>query len=38
LFPERGSRGIADPPGLEPGSLGCASRLAPAIFDAPKAF
>src|SRR6266853_6983814 len=33
----RGSRGIADPPGLEPGSLGRPSRLAPTIFDAPKA-
>ncbi len=36
-FSARGSRGIADPPGLEPGSLGRASRLAPTIFDAPKA-
>ena len=34
----RGSRGIADPPGLEPGSLGRASRLAPTNFSAPKAF
>ena len=75
IFSARGSRGIADPPGLErahldtvldfwgileipqefansdphvrtvfrctrlePGSLGRASRLAPTIFDAPKAF
>src|SRR5260370_42642593 len=36
-FSARGSRGIADPPGLEPGSLGRASRLAPTIFDARKA-
>ena len=35
----RSSRGIADPPGLNgPGSLGRASRLAPTIFKAPKAF
>ena len=37
-FSARGSRGIADPPGLEPGSLGRASRLAPTNFSAPKAF
>src|SRR5512137_364865 len=37
-FSACGSRGIADPPGLEPGSLGRASRLAPTIFKAPKAF
>ena len=37
IFPARGSRGIADPPGLEPGSLGRASRLAPTISKAPKA-
>ncbi len=37
IYSARGSRGIADPPGLEPGSLGRASRLAPTIFDAPKA-
>src|SRR5215475_12417289 len=33
----RGSRGIADPPDSESGSLGRASRLAPTIFNAPKA-
>ena len=38
IFSARGSRGIADPPGLESGSLGRASRLAPTIFKAPKAF
>src|SRR5216684_8211742 len=38
IFSARGSRGIADPPGLEPGSLGRASRLAPTIFNALKAF
>ena len=37
IFAARGLRGIADPPGLEPGSLGRASRLAPTTFDAPKA-
>src|SRR6266496_1435964 len=36
-FPERGSRGIADPPDSESGSLGRASRLAPTISKAPKA-
>ena len=36
-FSARGSRGIADPPDLGSGSLGRASRLAPTIFDAPKA-
>jgi len=30
--------GIADPPDLGSGSLGRASRLAPTIFDARKAF
>ena len=34
----RGSRGIADPPDSESGSLGRASRLAPTIFNALKAF
>ena len=38
ILSARGVRGVADPPGLEPGSLGRASRLAPTIFDAPKAF
>src|SRR6267142_3588344 len=37
IFSARGSRGIADPPDLGSGSLGRASRLAPTIFDAPKA-
>src|SRR5213083_557982 len=37
-FPARGSRGIADPPDSESGSLGRASRLAPTNFTAPKAF
>ena len=36
-FSARGSWGIADPPGLEPGSLGRASRLAPTTFIGPKA-
>jgi hypothetical protein len=36
-FSARGLRGIADPPDSESGSLGRASRLAPTIFDAPKA-
>ena len=36
-FTARGSRGIADPPDSESGSLGRASRLAPTIFKAPKA-
>jgi len=36
-FSARGSRGTADPPDSESGSLGRASRLAPTIFDAPKA-
>ena len=35
-FPARGSRGIADPPDSESGSLGRASRLAPTNFTAPK--
>ena len=35
--PARGSRGIADPPDSESGSLGRASRLAPTSLDAPKA-
>ena len=35
-FSARGSRGIADPPGLEPGSLGRASRLAPTILRCPQ--
>jgi hypothetical protein len=34
----RGSRGIADPPDSESGSLGRASRLAPTNFNSPKAF
>src|SRR5262245_44355972 len=34
----RGSRGKADPPDSESGSLGRASRLAPTIFTALKAF
>ena len=34
----RGSRGRADPPDSESGSLGRASRLAPTIFNALKAF
>ena len=38
IYSARGSRGIADPPDLGSGSLGRASRLAPTIFDAPKAF
>ena len=33
----RGLWGIADPPDLGSGNLGRASRLAPTIFDAPKA-
>jgi hypothetical protein len=37
-FSARGERGIADPLGLEPSSLGRASRLALTIFSAPKAF
>ena len=37
IYSARGSRGIADPPDLGSGSLGRASRLAPTIFDAPKA-
>jgi len=37
-FPARGSRGIADPPDSESGSLGRASRLAPTNFTAPKTF
>src|SRR5207247_4458361 len=36
-FPARGSRGIADPPDSESGSLGRASRLAPTNFT-PKQF
>src|SRR5438034_11523893 len=36
-FPARGSRGIADPPDSESGSLGRASRLAPTNFT-PKHF
>src|SRR6185436_20231693 len=37
-FSARGSRGTADPPDSESGSLGRASRLAPTNFNAPKAF
>src|SRR5258708_33656347 len=37
IYSARGSRGIADPPDLGSGSLGRASRLAPTIFEAPKA-
>jgi hypothetical protein len=32
----RGSRGIADPPDSESGSLGRASRLAPTTFTSPQ--
>ena len=35
-FPARGSRGIADPPDSESGSLGRASRLAPTNFTCPQ--
>ena len=38
LLSARGSRGIADPPDSESGSLGRASRLAPTNFNALKAF
>lgn len=37
ILSARGSRGKADPPDSESGSLGRASRLAPTIFKAPKA-
>ena len=37
ILSARGLRGKADPPDSESGSLGRASRLAPTIFNAPKA-
>jgi len=38
ILSARGLRGIADPPDLEPGSLGRASRLAPTSSMPPKHF